>query len=85
MENRLIGNRGAAIHLWASAEKARENFPSTGNDIVGNTISNSAAAYNLTGSGDTLLKNNTITNAKEPGSPAPDRGPANALAASRAR
>jgi parallel beta-helix repeat protein len=75
VSNRLTSNARSAIHLWAADEKPRAPFPSTSIDIVGNTISGSPVAFDLTGSTDVLLKDNNVSNSTGPDPTSASRSP----------
>jgi parallel beta-helix repeat protein len=62
--NHMERNAGTAIHLWASSQKERKPFPSSGIDVSENLISDSARAFDLTGSSDVAIKNNKIVRAQ---------------------
>lgn len=64
--NHMERNAGAAIHLWASAQKERQPFPSTMIDIVDNLIADSQLAYDLNGSTDVVAKDNKLVRAPAP-------------------
>ncbi len=55
---------GIAIHLWGITNTERAPFPSSQIDIVGNDISDSGSAYDLTGSIDISVKNNKVRGTK---------------------
>jgi len=61
--NHMDRNAVSAIHLWASVQKERSPFPSTNIDILGNSISESPLAYDLTGSTDVAIKGNKLLRA----------------------
>lgn len=58
--NKLERNGGYGINLWQNGEKARSPFPSSGNDVVRNTITDSAKGILLQGSTDTVVRDNTL-------------------------
>lgn len=64
--NRLAGNRGPAIRLWAVPGPARDRFPSRDLEIRGNRIEDSPQAVDLAGSSAACLADNTLRNAPLP-------------------
>lgn len=57
-ENQLERIGGAAIHLWGSDDLKRKAWPSTGIDVIGNTVKDAGKGFSLEGSTDVVVRDN---------------------------
>ena len=64
--NRFVGNRQAAVALWADSGPGLAAFPSKDTQIVGNVVSDSPQAFNLARSTDYSLRGNTLRHTPPP-------------------
>jgi len=64
--NRIVGNGGVGVRLWATRGEAQDRFPSADLEIRDNVIRDSPAAVDLTNSTDYYVGENQLENAPLP-------------------